>query len=74
MALDTSYVVAPPIGMPPLFAPPCEKPISFIVPWPFLIPGPTVPVASGLDYAYLRVHVGLAGAFPAHPQVPPPGP
>ena len=68
MALDTSYVVAPPIGMPPMFADPCTRPISINIPPPRLIPGPMPAVPSALDYIYLNTHVGLAGAFPAHPQ------
>ena len=74
MALDTSYVVAPPVGMPPMFSDPCDRPVSVGLPPPRLIPGPIQATASGLDYLYLRTHVGLAGAFPAHPQTPPPGP
>ena len=74
MALDTSYVVAPPIGMPPMFADPCVRPLSIALPPPQLTPGPIQATPSGLDYAYLRAHVALAGAFPAHPQTPQPGP
>ena len=72
MALDTQYVVAPPIGMPPMFLDPCVRPVSIIVPPPRLVPGPVQAAPSALDYAYLNDHVALVdpqvGANPGHPQ------
>jgi len=72
MALDTSYVVAPPVGRPPMFADPCERPDPFNMPPPRLVPGPTAAAPSALDYEYLNTHVALVdpqlGANPGHPQ------
>jgi hypothetical protein len=72
MALDTQYVVAPPIGVPPLFLDPCVRPVPIIVPPPMLIPPPIAATPSALDYAYLNSHVALvdpqSGPNPGHPQ------
>ena len=74
MALVTQYAVVPSLGMPPMFMPPCIRPPSINLPNPRLMPGPRPALQSGLDWVYLRTHVGLAGAFPAHPQTPQPLP
>ena len=80
MALDTTYIVVPDVGMPPMFSDPCFRPWSIALAPPRLIPGPTVPAASALDYVYLNTHVALVdpqlGPNPGHPQAgaPPLGP